>query len=214
MRKTWLFTVPLFALPLALSASVTVAAEPSSHRQLNAHVHGHGTLSVAIEDNTISLELEAPGADIAGFEHEATSDKDKAAVDAALKALRDGAALFKFTDASGCGLKSAEAKLESEQEAPVDAGQGKDAHDTHAHDKGEHGKKSDAKPDGEARHSAFHATYTFTCSAPAALTAIETRYFATFTAAKELSVAIVAPKGQSQTTLTPKSATIALGGMM
>lgn len=214
MRKTWLLTVSHFALPLALSASITVAVEPSSHRQLDAHVHGHGTLSVAIEDSTVSLELEAPGADIAGFEHEATSTKDKAAIDAALKTLRDGAALFKFTDASGCGLKSAEVKLESEQVAPGGAGHGKEAHDTHGHGKEEHGKKDAAEHDGEARHSAFHATYTFTCTAPAALTAIETQYFATFPAAKELGVAIVAPKGQSQTILSPKSATIALGGMM
>jgi hypothetical protein len=204
MRTTWLFTL-LF--PFAAAASV--AAEAPARRQLDAHVQGHGTLAIAIADNTVSLELEAPGADIAGFEHEATSDHDKAAVEAALKTLRDGATLFKLTAAAGCGLTSADAKLESEHD-----GEDKDGHARHDGAKHNDAKHDGAKHEAEPRHSAFRATYAFTCTAPAALTAIETGYFSTFKAAKELGVTIVAPKGQSQATLTPQNATIALGGMM
>lgn len=194
----------MFTLPLALSAAASFAAEAPKHRQLDAHVHGHGTLAIAIEDATLSLELEAPGADIAGFEHKAASDSDKAAIEAALKLLRDGTALFKLTAEAGCSLKSAAANVESEQ-----AGEAK-----HEHDNDDHKEHGETGGHAEESHSAFHATYTFTCTAPAALTAIETGYFSTFKAAKELGVTIVAPKGQSQTTLTPQNATVALGGMM
>ena len=33
-------------------------------RELDAHQHGHGVVNIAIEDQTLWIELEAPGADI------------------------------------------------------------------------------------------------------------------------------------------------------
>ena len=47
------------------------------------HVHGHGTLNIAIEDKRVSMELEVPGMDIVGFEHAPSTDDQKAAVEKA-----------------------------------------------------------------------------------------------------------------------------------
>ena len=52
---------------------IAFSAAGEEHRQLGAHVHGHGRLNIAIEDKTVSIELEARGADIVGFEHEAAT---------------------------------------------------------------------------------------------------------------------------------------------
>ena len=71
-----------------LAAGMACAALPASaeeHRQLGAHVHGHGRLNIAIEGNTISMELEVPGMDIVGFEHEPSTPEQKAAVAQAQK---------------------------------------------------------------------------------------------------------------------------------
>ena len=35
--------------------------------QMDAHVHGHGILNIAVEGQVVEMELEAPGADIVGF---------------------------------------------------------------------------------------------------------------------------------------------------
>ena len=63
--RQWLVT-GLMCLPFTMSA---VAEE--KHRQLGAHEHGHGNFNIAIEGKSVSMELEAPGADIVGFEHKA-----------------------------------------------------------------------------------------------------------------------------------------------
>ena len=61
---------------LILISSAVTAEET---RQLGAHEHGHGTLNIAIEGTTVSMELEVPGSDIVGFEHVAATPEQKAA---------------------------------------------------------------------------------------------------------------------------------------
>ena len=92
------------ALLLAASGSVAWAAE----RQHGAHEHGVGQLNVAVEGEEVEIELVAPGADIVGFEHEAESDADKAAIAEATEVLADGNALFIFPAEAECKLEEAE----------------------------------------------------------------------------------------------------------
>ena len=65
---------------------VTCSLEASAAAQ-SAHVHGQGQVSMAIDQNLISMTLESPGADIVGFEHEARTAEEKTAVTEALKQL-------------------------------------------------------------------------------------------------------------------------------
>ena len=70
--------------------------------------HGHGTVNIAVEGTDLWIELEAPGADIVGFEHEASSEEDKAAVARAEKQLSDPLTLFSFARGGGlqpCGIR-------------------------------------------------------------------------------------------------------------
>ena len=71
-------TALLACLPLIVG-SIALTAD-TKHREAGAHAHGHGKVNIAIEGQRLSIELEAPGADIVGFEHEAKTAAEKAAV--------------------------------------------------------------------------------------------------------------------------------------
>lgn len=83
-------------------AATSLADEPQ--RQLDAHEHGHSTLNIAIEGDTIEMELMSPGVDIVGFEHPAETETDKAATSAAEARLADPLTLFVLPAGAGCSL--------------------------------------------------------------------------------------------------------------
>jgi hypothetical protein len=65
------------------------------------HVHGEGKLDVSIEKDTLTLTVELPLDAAVGFERAPKTDKEKAALTAAEKVLRDPA-LFLPTPAAQC----------------------------------------------------------------------------------------------------------------
>lgn len=173
---------------IALMAAFPAFAEDS--RQLDAHVHGIGEMNMAVEGETVLIELHAPGADIVGFEYAAESDTDLAAIDNALLVLDAPLELFTFPEAAGCAVTSASAEMEGEAEHDDhDDDHGEDEHDEHEHD--DHGEDHA----GEASHTEFHAEYVLTCADPSAITRIDFPYFDTFPNALELEVKIVTPAG-------------------
>jgi hypothetical protein len=192
---------------LALAAGVAIAAPVlahEEHRELGAHVHGHGTLNIAVESTRLSIELEAPGADIVGFEHDANSAEQKAALAKAKEQLADPLALFKVPAAAECKLAEAKVEIETEDAHDRDHGHdAKEAHDEHAHD-------HDDKDKGG--HNAFHATYAIDCAKPDNITAITFDYFKTFAGAKELDVSLVTEKAQSKFEVTRENPVLNLTG--
>ena len=110
-------------------------------RGLGAHEHGHSTLNIAIEGERVLMELDAPGMDIVGFEHAATSDADQAAIARAEETLADPMKLFVMPAAARCTVETADVAL---------AG---DRRDDHA-DEAEHAE------DESEGHTEFHAEYT------------------------------------------------------
>lgn len=192
---------------LALAAGLAIAAPVlahEEHRELGAHVHGHGTLNIAVESTRLSIELEAPGADIVGFEHEANSAEQKAALAKAKEQLADPLALFKVPAAAECKLAEAKVEIETEDAHDHDHGHdAKEAHDEHAHD---HEDKD------KGGHNAFHATYAIDCAKPDNLTAITFDYFKTFAGAKELDVSLVTEKAQNKFEVTRESPVLNLTG--
>lgn len=208
---------PLVLAALALAwAGTAFAAE---RRELGAHQHGHGELNIAIDGNKIALEFEAPGADIAGFEHEAKSEKDKATIKQAIATLEKPLALFKAPDAAQCKVSEAKVELEMEEHHH----DGHDEHDEHGksddHDH-DHEKKADdhdhEKHEGEAgaKHSAFHAEYVLECGAPAEFKSLTLDYFAAFKGAEGLTIEVIAPKGQSKFEATRDKPVVDLSGLL
>src|SRR5262245_57975098 len=133
--RTW----GILAAGVAVAAAAGVGA--AQERQLGAHEHGRGTLNIALDGSRLSMELEAPGADIVGFEHEATTAKQKAAVEAAKKQLAAPQRLFELPSAAGCVLKEAKVAIEADDH---DHGHGEEAKD-HDAAKGDTAQDHDTK---------------------------------------------------------------------
>ena len=195
-KARWLMRAA--AVTAVLVAWSAQQGEAQEHRQLGAHQHGHGRLNMAIEGRTLQAELEAPGVDIVGFEHPATSDADKRKVAAARKKLADPSSLFAFPAQANCKLASAKVVLEGEEDS--------------AHHEEKHAEHEGH--DGEAIHSEFHVAYAFHCASVAAITQITFPYFRTFPNTVELDVTLITSKGQKAFEVNRKNTRIDIRDMM
>ena len=122
-------------LPIVLVILASPAFAEST-RQMESHEHGVGELNMAIDGNVVAMEFHAPGSDIVGFEYEATSDEDKAAIAAAIETLSNPMNLFSFPAAAECSVVEAHASLESDADHDEhdehDEHEAHDEHDDHA----------------------------------------------------------------------------------
>ncbi len=204
------FTLTAIALALAAQAQATET------RQLSAHEHGVGALNIAVEGNQILMELEVPGADIVGFEHEAESAEDRAKVDAAIAILAKPLDLFVMPGAAECSVVEAKAALIGEEDHDEHAGHDDHGdHDDHAKDDDhDHAKDDDhAEHDhGEEHHTEFHAEYALTCAAPQSIDKIDFAYFAQFPNARELVVQMISDKGSNGFEVERDTPTLSLSG--
>jgi hypothetical protein len=201
--RTLTFVGPLLAAGLGLA--VTASSGSAQHRQADAHEHGRGTLNIAIEGARLTMELEAPGADIVGFEHKAETEQQKAAIEQAEQQLMVGEALFKLPAAAGCVLGSSSAVLEGEDHDHEHGAKDQDKGNGHHDSKADH---------AESEHSAFRAEYAFECKSPASLSSIVFDYFKVFAGAQKLDVTVITPKGQSKFEVSRAKPRIDLGGIM
>lgn len=183
------------ALALSLTASATLAEEG---RALDAHVHGVTEVQIAVDGTAVDIRMKAPGMDIVGFEHAATGDADKAAVDAALAQLRDPGSSVALDAAAGCSIREAEAALLSNEDHE-DHGEDDHGHEDHA-EADDHGH--DDHDDHKAGHSAFEAHYQFTCDTPDALRTIAFPFFASFPNAEEIEAQHVTEAGAGAAEIT------------
>ncbi len=224
--RVLLSTVLIGCLP-----AIAIAAD-DGHTELGAHEHGSGVFNVAIEGKTVAMELEAPGADIVGFEHAAQSEEDKAAIKKARSTLAALKNIVELPEAAGCTLAAANVELHAEggehkkhdDDHDHDHDKKVEKHDDdhdHDHDKKaekhdddhDHDKEKHAEAD-EAGHTEFHAEYQLNCTAPERLTAFSFTYFKTFGGAKELQVSIVGPNGQKKLEVTRDSSKVGLAELM
>lgn len=177
------------AAPPALSAD-------ERHAEHGAHQHGHGSLEIAIEKGTISLDLRMPGSDIVGFEHAPATEHEKKAVEDAKKRLADPLLMFGIPPDAGCRT--------TEVDVHVHAGD-------HDDDQGE--QKTPAASEPKHEHSNFHAKYTLTCTAPQAIKSLDIALFAAFAGAQELDVIAVSEKGQVKAEASRKAPKVPLPGL-
>ena len=116
-----------YVLPILAATLVQTGHVHAETRQMDSHEHGSGTLNIALEGSTVVMEFEAPGYDIVGFEYEATSDKDLAAIEAAIEKLESPMSLFVPNNSAGCTVAASHASLMTEED-------GHEEHKDHEHD--------------------------------------------------------------------------------
>lgn len=93
-----------------LLAAALCLALPLAHAG-KGHVHGVGRLDIAIDKNSVTLDLELPLDAAVGFERAPQNDKEKAALAAVEKTLKDAGTLFLPNPAATCTLQSVQVAL-------------------------------------------------------------------------------------------------------
>jgi len=187
MRRI-LLALPLALLPLTIAQAASHEHDHDhaheEHGSLGKHEHGVASLNVALDGQTLEIQLQSPAMNLVGFEHEAKSDADKAKVAAARQHLEQPQALFALPIEAKCALQ------DSELDSPLFGG--------HAHDEHEHAD--------EHGHSDIDASYRFACANAEALQTLELgSFFGTFPGTEKLEVQLIGPSGQQGAELTPSN---------
>ena len=183
-------------LVILLTAFPLISTQATEMVQLDAHEHGVGEMNIAIDNNQLTIELHAPGADIVGFEYAATRKIDLEAIETALGILSKPLMLFSVPDKAECVVKDAVAKLESEANHDDDHDDHDDDHDDHDEDHDDHDDHDEDHDDHDGgEHTEFHAEYLLECASMKAMTTITFSYFDAFASAVELDVKMISPKG-------------------
>lgn len=168
---------------LTLISLHSAYANETDHRHAAAHQHGKGILNIVLEGSTLLMELEAPGADIIGFEHTPKTAAEKRAVNQALAYLEDPLTLFRISKEANCKLKA------SKLNVGVLSEETKETHTRELREREhreQHGKHHDHKD--EESHNEVRAQYSLNCTNLKALRSIDFQYFSYFKAAKMLQV--------------------------
>lgn len=142
-----------------------------------AHVHGAASLQVAVDGNTLSLQLETPLANLVGFEHAPRTAQQKQALRAMADRLRQAGEMFTPTPAARCTTVSVEL------ESPL--------------------LQSSSPAEGDG-HADLDGSFVFRCENAAALRDIEVGLFASFPKLRRIDVQVAGPRGQSATRLSPQ----------
>lgn len=93
---------------ILLFAALAFGLPAMAHK---AHVHGEGRLDVAIDKDTVTLDIELPLDAAVGFERAPRNDKEKAALAAAEKTLKDTSLLWALTPTAKCAVQSIAVKM-------------------------------------------------------------------------------------------------------
>lgn len=224
LRRNVMIRMIAVAATILVLASAQGAAE--TERQLGPHQHGHGSLNLAVEGQTVQMELEVPGVDIVGFEHKAKTAEDRAKMEAAAKTLAQPLALFILPGEAGCKVTAAKVSIVGATEPDDDTHEldhhdhtEVEAHEAEDHQAEEHGADERQAEEHEAdehqaEHSEFHAEYALSCSNVAAITAISFPYFEVFPNSAELAVTLITEKGQKAFEVNREHALIDIRGIM
>lgn len=151
------FKTVFISVLMCIFASVVLAgpghthAEKHEHEQHQheqhghkAHVHEEAEMMLAFEGDSVVVELISPADNIVGFEHQPKSSAEVAAIDEALKVLRQYANLFEI-EKGACR----QARVEINSPFKFD----------HHHDDSEHAHHDQA----ESQHSEFQVSYELQC---------------------------------------------------
>lgn len=183
----------LAAASLLCMAAPVAADEFTQH---GAHEHGRALLQVALQDNTLQVELVVPALHVLGFEHEPRTQAERQTAATAPARLRDLATPVRLPDAAGCQRQSARLV---EEEKPSG---GHDAHHGHQH--------GHAHDHGAGEHHDIHVTWTYRCAQPGALTWLEPALLSSLRDVSRLQVDSLLPGAQKSSRVSRANERVAL----
>lgn len=148
------------AITLLLITASQAQQPAAEFRQEAKHEHGAVTLNLAIEGNSLAVELEAPAINVVGFERAPRTAEERATVSAAAAWLFSGAGMIGVPKAAGCRRDSASLDVPDWSKSSGNRDPAHDHDHDHEHDSGED-------------HADYRASIRYTCSNPAALAWVE-----------------------------------------
>lgn len=171
---------PMWKPIFAAAAAALVLSAAQGHGQ--AHQHGVVSVTLALDGQALSLNLDAPLHDLVGFERAPRTAAEKAAAAAVLKQLDPGGGLWQPTPEAGCTLAG------TRVDAPVL-------------------QQQQAAADG---HADLEAVYEFRCEQPARLTGVAHTLFKAFPRIARIDFQYALPGGQGKAQLRKPQALLPL----
>ena len=167
-------------------------------RQLESHEHGVTELNVALDDNQLYVELDAPAMNFVGFEHPPRTAEQKQAVAETLAALQDAPAIFSVSADAACSVieTRAEHLLDDDDEGE---------HEEDDHSDADHDESGDS-----GTHSEFVASYRLRCSRPDRLQSLKVEMFDAFPLTTEVEARFIGPGSQTFGQLTSSEPELSL----
>ena len=218
MKQLKLKPLPLLLCTAAIFPITTHAEEFKQHA---AHEHGVAMLNLVQEKGQVMIELNTPAANLVGFEHQARTDEQKAAVEQAHEQLERDKELFVFSPEAGCKANKIKFEAEifgnghgehkEEYHGHDDHHEKHDEHEADHHDKDEghqHARHEDHEDHedhheydhhdhhSESSHSDVVANYTFSCTKPSAINYADIMLFKVFPGFERINAQVVSGRGQ------------------
>lgn len=188
--------IKIFGLILFLASQALYADMPQvQHISLDAHVHGLSELTLAMEGNTLEIQLKSPAMNLLGFEHKARTKNDFSAVRNAAALLGKSDSLFSFSGGR-CHLTNSSVDVSGVSDSGLDV----HANEAEAHDH-EH---EDSFSERES-HSEIIASYDYRCESLATLSSMTVALFDVFPGIHQVHALWVTEKQQGGKTLDAKN---------
>ncbi len=178
---------------LAVFFLLSVSAIAKTENQ-EAHVHGLATLTLALENEILEIQLESPAANLIGFEHKASSPEEKQTIKHAKTLLLSPA--FSF---NGTNCKPEQATVDISEVMG-------NAHDHH-HD---HDHYHHSEDHSDSSHSEITASYQFSCKDGKKLHSISVALFKQFPGIEKIKTVWITETRQGSEMLFPNRNTISL----
>tara|TARA_Y100001935_G_C17293110_1_gene504583 strand:- start:98 stop:739 length:642 start_codon:yes stop_codon:yes gene_type:complete len=203
--KEILMTNRLFIIIL----SILITMAPIQGAQ-NVHTHGTGQWHIMSTEDRLVMTMKLPAMSIIGFEHKASTNKEKEIIDAAKKILQDPS-LFTFYSTSRITKKSNPIPLitPSNQSVSmvVESAKTEAKDDAHDDDHHHHDDHDDHDAHNET-HAEFHATFEY--KKIDRISSISTTLFDHFNGIEKIEASIITDQKQSSAILTKDNPRIRL----
>ena len=178
-------------------------AAVSDTRSAESHTHGDASLAIVLDGSMLTVELDTPLYNVLGFEHEAETAAQKAAVLKAETVLTRGGPLFVFNNEAGCSIIGDIISVELEHHEDEDHDD--EDHDDHEDDEHEDDDHEDDHEDEESHdktHKDVVLQYDYKCQSPTALKNVTVNLFEHFENLTELDLVYLGPNTQKQSELS------------
>ena len=168
---------------------------------LAQHVHGVLEIGVVIDGSVLAVSLEAPLADVVGFEHAPRDDAQAERLREAAKLLWSAENMFAPPEAAACTVSDVEVEAPGFMDE-IRGGAGASETVGAPSDHDDHGDAAEADDhdhhddhDGHADHADVNAQYVWRCDKPQKIDVLSVRFSRGFANVETVHIQILTPAG-------------------